>query len=199
MPRSSGGVGCRSARAKAQRDRNWMTSRVHPITVRAASGDDAPRITRIYVDSWNAGFVGLMPQREVTPEFAERWRRDLTEPTPKRWWVAEQEGLAVGFAGIGPSRDPIDPNLGELDTIAVDPAHWCVCVGQTLMSVALEHLKTDGYREAILWTLAEYTRGKAFYEAAGWRLDGGVRAGGCQLRYRYPIGNLRNTAVSSLG
>ena len=30
----------------------------------------------------------------------------------------------MGFAGIGPSRDPDDPRLGELDTIAVAPRAW---------------------------------------------------------------------------
>lgn len=81
--------------------------------------------------------------------------------------MAEREGSGIGFVGIGPSRDPIDPKLGELDTIAVDPACWRMGVGQKLMSVALTYLRADGYREAILWTLAGYERGQTFYEATG--------------------------------
>jgi hypothetical protein len=90
-------------------------------TIRAAQVSDAETIAQIYVDSWNAGFVGLMTRRRVDTELVARWRRDISAPFPHRWWVAELAGVVVGFAGIGPSRDPIDPALCELDTIAVDP------------------------------------------------------------------------------
>jgi hypothetical protein len=53
------------------------------------------------------------------------------------------------------------------------------------MAVALPALADAGYRAAVLWTLANYARGQRFYEAMGWRLDGGVRDEGRQVRYRY--------------
>ena len=155
-----------------------------PLTIRSARVGDAVDIARIYIDSWNAGFGELMPHRTVTTELIERWRQDLAQPVPHRWWVAEQEGSIVGLAGIGPSRDPVAPQLGELDTIAVDPRCWRTGIGRALMSLAFRYLAADGYREAILWTVAGYERGKAFYEAMGWSLDGGVRDEGRQIRYR---------------
>ncbi len=154
------------------------------LKVRSADGEDALDITHVYVDSWNLGLSELMPQRSVTAELVQRWRRDLIKPVPHRWWVAELEGSVVGFVGIGPGRDPVDPELGELDTIAVDPTCWCTGVGKALMTVALRYLSADGYREAVLWTLADYERGQRFYEAMGWRPDGGARAEGHQVRYR---------------
>jgi ribosomal protein S18 acetylase RimI-like enzyme len=154
------------------------------LTVRPANADDAADVARIYVDSWNTGFGELMPHRNVTAELIGRWQQDLVKPAPHRWWVAELEGVIVGFAGVGPSRDPIDPDLGELDTIAVDPGHWRNRIGRTLMAVALHHLAADGYREAVLWTLASYPRGQKFYQAMGWGLDSGVRDEGRQIRYR---------------
>ena len=121
----------------------------------------------------------------MTPELTERWRRDLAQPIPHRWWVAESTGESiVGFAGIGPSRDPVDPQLGELDTIAVDPPHWRKGVGRELVSIALRYLAADGYREAIVWTVEGYGQGIAFYEAMGWSLDGGIRDDGHQVRFR---------------
>ena len=97
---------------------------------------------RIYIDSWNAGFGALLSQadRTVTPALIERWRHDLAQPVPHRWWVAERMGSIAGFVGIGPSRDPVDARLGELDTIAVDPSHWRTGIGKELMSVALRYL-----------------------------------------------------------
>lgn len=158
---------------------------VYPITIRTALATDANRVAHIYIDSWNQGFGDLMPTRIVTSELITRWERDLTEPLPRQWWVAEIDQTLVGFVGIGPSRDPIDPKLGELDTIAVDPAWWRSGVGRALMQVALHGLADQGWREAILWTLANYERGQHFYEALGWQLDGGARDEGRQVRYRY--------------
>ena len=160
--------------------------RTHFLAIRSAVVADAEVVTRIYIDSWNAGFGRLLSQanRTVTPEHIERWRQDLAKPIPHRWWVAEHKSSIVGFVGIGPSRDPVDPQLGELDTIAVEPTYWRTGIGRALNSHALRYLAADGYREAILWTVERYERGKAFYEAMGWNLDGGIRDEGRQIRYR---------------
>ena len=164
-----------------------------PPTIRPATQADTEVIVRIYIVSWNAGFGSLLSQdnRTVTEEITERWRRDLSRPLPYRWWVAERGASIVGFIGIGPSRDPVDPWLGEVDTIAVDEPHWRMGVGSALMSVAVHHLVADGYNDAILWTVECYERGITFYEAMGWRRDGGVRDGGRQVRFRRGLAALR--------
>jgi len=156
--------------------------------IRAATGDDVLTVVQIYVDSWNKGFVDLMPQREIAPGMIERWHRDLTAPPPHHWWVAELDSVIVGFVGIGPNRAPDDRALGELDTIAVAPHMWRRGIGHRLMGVATEHLKRDGYAEAILWTLANYPQGQRFYEGMGWSLDGATRDGGRQVRYHRRLG-----------
>ena len=82
----------------------------------------------------------------------------------------------------------------ELDSEFID--RWCTTLsgalparwGQVLMRRALDYLRLDGYREARLWTLAEYTRGAAFYEATGWSLNGDVRDEGQQLCYSHRLG-----------
>ena len=157
------------------------------LRTRRASPADAPEVVRIYIESWNAGFGDLMRARAVDDDILERWRADLAAPLPHRWWVATRGDAIVGLAGIGPSRDPVDPTLGELDTIAVDPPHWRTGVGRVLMSLALEYLAKDGYREALLWTLANYPRGAAFYSSTGWRPNGASRENGRQLCYTHPL------------
>src|SRR5215203_5474330 len=112
-----------------------------PPTIRTASASDASSIARIYVDSWNTGFTGLMPARQLTTELIARWERDITMPFPQRWWVAETDTALVGFVGIGPSRDPIDPALGELDTIAVAPVYWRRGIGRALLVPAMDYLR----------------------------------------------------------
>ena len=128
--------------------------------------------------------------RTVTTELVYRWKSYLAQPVPHRWWVSEHIVSIVGLAGIGPSRDPIDSKLRELYTIAVDPPYWRKGIGKALISLALQHLVSDGYREAILWTVEGYERGIAFYEAMGWKRDGGVRDNGRQIRFRRDLATL---------
>ena len=137
--------------------------------------------------SWNAGFGPLVRRRKVDLELIRRWRRDSASPPPSHWWVAELDGTTVGFADIGPSRDPVDPSLGELNTIAVDPACWRTGVGRALMSRCLGVLSEDGYSESVVWTLENYPRGAGFYHATGWRPNGRVRDGGSQISYSHPL------------
>src|SRR5215471_10871624 len=98
--------------------------------IRRADVGDARVVAAIYVESWNRGFLGLMRPRSLTDTLVSRWERQLGLPHPHRWWVAEIDGSVVGFAGIGPSRDPIQADLGELDTIAVTPTQWRTGVGR---------------------------------------------------------------------
>lgn len=134
------------------------------------------------MDSWNAGFEGFLPAREYTEELVSRWRADLDGPDTHVWWLAELDH--VGFAGVRPSRDPDDPAVGELDTIAVAPSSWRLGIGAKLMSAAIDRLTDDGYREAVLWTLAGYERGHRFYTATGWSTDGVSRDEGREVCYR---------------
>ena len=157
------------------------------LAIRQAISGDCEEVARIYVVSWNAGFGHLIGHREVDSELIGRWKHDLASHSPNRWWVAELDGTIVGFAGIGPSRDSVDPSLGELDTIAVDPACWRRGVGRTLMAKCLRSLSKDGYLEAVVWTPADYPRGAGFYHATGWRPNGRVRDDGRQVSYTHRL------------
>lgn len=154
-------------------------------TIRPATPDDAPSVARIYVESWNAGFGPLMPSRSLHQAEMDRWANELREG-PARWWVAESD-VIDGFVGITPSRDPVRRGLGELDSIAVDPARWRSGVGRLLMATALQGLREDGYAEGILWTLADYPQGQEFYRATGWTLTNLTRAEGTQIAFRHSL------------
>jgi GNAT superfamily N-acetyltransferase len=155
-----------------------------PLVIRPAASDDAAAVLDIYVKSSNAAFAPYRLSMSVTPERLARWEQDLRSPR-HRWWLAAWAGEPAGVAGIGPSRDPVEEGLGELDTIAVSPAHWRRGIGRALIAVAHEHLDRE-YRSAILWTWAHYEMGEAFYTSAGWRPTGVTRDGGRQMSWRRP-------------
>ncbi|WP_350278669.1 GNAT family N-acetyltransferase [Kribbella sp. HUAS MG21] len=147
--------------------------------VRRATADDGARVARIYVESWNAGFGELMPVAVLDDARVARWSATVADGN---WWVAELDGLVAGFVGIGASRDPVDPELGELDTIAVDPAYWRRGVGIALMEKAVQEL-AGRFDRAILWTLANYPQGQNFYVKTGWTLTTHTRDNGHQVCY----------------
>lgn len=147
---------------------------------------DAPEVARIYVESWNEGFGDLLGRRGLTNTEVTRWSTDLVDGRA-RWWVAEEGEDVVGFVGICPSRDPVDPALGELDTIAVDPVRWRSGVGRALMTVALEALVEEGYEKAVLWTPAGHEPAHAFYERMGWRPTGADRAEGRHVAFEIAL------------
>jgi GNAT superfamily N-acetyltransferase len=57
----------------------------------------------------------------------------------------------------------------------VRPAWWGQGVGVALHDAALGGLVTDGSTRATLWVLEHNVRGRAFWQARGWRSDGRTR------------------------
>lgn len=161
------------------------------LRIRQATAGDAEGIARLYVASWNAGLGGLMPPRELSEEQVKRWAQELGASS-RVWRLAEDEARQpLGFVGVGPCRDPDDSGLGEIDTIASAPIAWRSGVGRRLMHSALKDLADMGYRQGILWTVSNYHRGRAFYEATGWRESGEARDAGRQIAFRRSVGKHR--------
>jgi GNAT superfamily N-acetyltransferase len=161
------------------------------MLVRAATGADAEQIARVQERGWQVAYRHVFPAAELRRGGfiqASRWRDRLDHPPPG-WstFVAERDGLVVGFTSVGPSRD--ERGLGELYAIYVDPDEWSTGAGRALIERAEEQLRGD-YEEVTLWVLEQNPRARRFYEHAGWAEDGerkaearwGVRAP--EVRYR---------------
>lgn len=143
---------------------------------------DAAVAAEIYVVSSNAAWGAWQGPKELTEERIARWAADLVRPR-YHWWVAHLDSAPVGLAGIGPSRDPVAEEIGELDTIAVLPAYWRRGVGRALMTQANDQLDRDGYERAVVWTWADCPAAAAFYPAMGWTRGDQYRDDGRQVSY----------------
>lgn len=158
--------------------------------VRVATELDAEAIETVRVRGWRVAYRHVYPAEELDrlPIAPARWAPRLAAP-PDGWTtvVVEDDGVVLGFASVGPSRDGDD--AGELYAIYVDPDSWSTGAGRELMLRAEGLLEAD-YQEAILWVLEDNPRARRFYEAFGWAADGarkaverlGVRAP--EIRYR---------------
>jgi GNAT superfamily N-acetyltransferase len=151
------------------------------MKVRRARQEDAGAIARVHLETWRAGYEHVFGRErlarlsEQLPAREARWKRNL-EDTSATTFVAEVNGVLVGFASVGAAREEDDPAAGELWALYVLPAHWGRGAGRALLAAATEHLRALGHGEAMLWVLADNPRARRFYERCGWRWDGGLKA-----------------------
>ena len=83
--------------------------------------------------------------------------------------LAGRAGI-VGFGHVGSAR--ADGAAGELYGFYVHPDAWGSGVAAAMMAAAVEHLESLAPRRAVLWTLRDADRARAFYEKSGWVTSG---------------------------
>ena len=83
-------------------------------------------------------------------------------------WVADREGMTVGFVAVNLHQDS---SLGEIYMLAVDPDHQGRGVGTALTSFALQRIKDAGMTVAMVETGADPGHGPArrTYEKADFK------------------------------
>ena len=149
-----------------------------PQSFRLATAADARRIAELHVPAWRAAYRGLLPDALLDAQSVDRreaqWREWNRGHPLRQIWLIERDDALLGFAATGPSRDAGAPaSTGEVYAIYLEPGAIGTGVGRALFAHASEALRTQGFTHAMLWVLDTNVRSRRFYEAAGWRPDGG--------------------------
>jgi ribosomal protein S18 acetylase RimI-like enzyme len=150
--------------------------------VRPAAAADAPAIGTVHVEAWRAAYRGLVPDAildgfSIAGRIAH-WRGALAArpaDDPRRIWVAAVAGRVAGFATTGPARDesaPPPPGAGEIEAIYLEPELVGRGIGRALFARAAQDLTARGFDPLVVWVFEANPRARAFYEAAGFRVDG---------------------------
>jgi L-amino acid N-acyltransferase YncA len=151
------------------------------LVVREASVDDAAAIANLHVRSWQTAYRGIVPDAildglsiEARREFWTGTIGRASDLSKEIWiWVIEEAGVVRGFAATRPSRDEDAlPGTGEVHSIYLAPEAWGRGLGPRLLVHAVDDLRARGLAPLILWVIEANTRGRRFYERAGWRPDG---------------------------
>lgn len=164
------------------------------MLIRDVKTEDIPQIAKTHVQSWQTTYVGQVPQSYLDDlsitKREDSWAEALQNPKHKMF-VADQDGIVIGFSSFGPSRDEdCLPNVGELYAIYLTEEHKGVGIGKSLWERTLKALSELGFVEITLWVLDTNHRARSFYEKVGFVLDGKnktVNIGGedvVELRYR---------------
>ncbi len=167
------------------------------MEIRPAQVGDAPGIAVVHVRSWQEAYRGLLPQGfldGLNPvQRAGFWERILAAGEERSGVVVADDGEGLlGFACFGPARDEdAGPGrTGEIMAIYLLPDVWGKGWGRQLMAATVTGMTGAGFRQAVLWVLDTNERARRFYQAAGWSVDGAVKAdtiGGAvvtEVRYR---------------
>ncbi|MEZ3159068.1 GNAT family N-acetyltransferase [Microbacterium sp. BWT-B31] len=146
-------------------------------TVRPAVATDSGDVARVQVQGWHEAYTGRMPQAILDGLDVESsepgWRRTI-EDGPSRYdthlWVAQHDGVVVGFVCAGPGRDDDGvPGRREVYAIYVLAEHYGSGAGQALLDAAI------GDDAASLWVLEDNPRARAFYARNRLVPDGAVK------------------------
>ena len=145
------------------------------LSVRTARPEDAADLARIYIESWQDTYAGVISHALLSAMSAKahaaRWQ--ATIKTMDRHGasvlVAEDARFGpVGLCSLGRARDHGLGFEGEVYTLYVDPAFLGRGVGRALLSGAFDALKERKLRSCLIWA---HARNNAcfFYEAMGGR------------------------------
>ena len=148
------------------------------MKIRRAVPRDAPAIGRVYVETWQSSYAGLLPDEMLARMSDVRqsawWSRALEAPSEARGvFVADDEAMGVvGFGSCGPVReipeglDGTETRVGEVYTLYVEPDFQNRGLGRRLLDAMFRQLHADGCDAAILWMLAR-NPSRFFYEGLG--------------------------------
>ncbi len=141
------------------------------LSVRQARPSDAADLARIYIESWQDTYAGLISHSLLgamsLKNHTLRWQATMRGPGAVL--VAEDANYgAIGLASLGAARDGALGFDGEIYTLYVDPTFLGRGAGRALMAGAFERLKDRKYRSCLVWA---HARNNAcfFYEAMGGR------------------------------
>lgn len=148
------------------------------VRVRPMREEDICGVSAVRVKGWQAAYPGMVPQEHLDAlSVAEdaRMRRDMFARGTGSVLnlVAEEDGVVVGWAALGPSREEDrEADDGELLALYAAPDRVGAGVGKALMRQTVAVARERSFRRLVLWVIAANTRARRFYERGGFVLDG---------------------------
>ena len=136
-----------------------------------ATSADALAISRIIAASWQAAYIGMVPQSYLESLKEDHWQSFIQNWLQNRImdsYLAMESGfLPVAAVTFGRARDESYSDWGEIATLYVHPGYFHKGYGGALLQAALADLEKQGFTDCYLWVLRENTHARRFYEKHG--------------------------------
>ena len=154
-----------------------MTPPLDALTFRSGTADDATRLAAVLVEGFETYKAFAPPdwQPPTVEDVAGLMAPQLARPTV--WCLlAEQNSRVAGYVAFLPvaeSRRPIDDSrLAHFWMLFVRSPWWGSGLAPHLHRAACGAAADRGFTEMRLFTPAEQSRARRFYERERWRVDG---------------------------
>ena len=142
------------------------------LSVRTARPEDAADLARIYIESWQDTYAGVISHALLgamsLKGHTARWRTTIrgADRTGAVLVAEDAQYGAIGLCSLGAARDRGLGFEGEVYTLYVDPAFLGRGAGRALLAGAFDTLKERKLRSCLIWA---HARNNAcfFYEAMG--------------------------------
>jgi GNAT superfamily N-acetyltransferase len=141
------------------------------LVIRRARLEDSAVIADVHVRTWQSAYQGIL-----NAEFLQSISVELREKTWINWlsaendssftFVAEMDGLVVGFVNAGPERSGDPLYQGEVNAIYIYQRVQKQGIGRELIEAAVNEFRKRAIPSMLIWVLADNPSRK-FYEALG--------------------------------
>lgn len=150
-----------------------MTTAVE-FKIRPAQPEDAAEVARVNHETWMATYKGILDDATIKSRSLEEqvqlWQQQLGTMSPLEMrFVADVNGMIVGYAGGGRNPDPRSPFQAELFGIYVLADYQKKGIGQALIHELAAWLHSKGLESMLVWIMRENPYRK-FYEKLGGQL-----------------------------
>ena len=165
------------------------------ISIRPASEGDASRMASIHVRSKRSAYRAFMPAAYLDSLDQDGHRLERWQPyfaaraagaVENRAWLASVGGVPAGLVALERPRaeEAVPDGYVHLHHLHAAPEFRGRGVGWALLQTAIDDARERGAPGIALWTHQPNVLSRAFYERAGWQLDGAER----EEEYRWPGG-----------
>lgn len=144
------------------------------MLIRPARLSDAGSIAQVHVQAWRETYRGLIPDSVLAGLSVEGRVRAWSEMIgvgnhAPAIFVAEQDGIIVGFASAKTERDSLLATDSELTSIYLLDGFKRQGIGRLLFGHLVAWLRRRGCTSLGLWVLDTNAVARAFYSALGGR------------------------------
>lgn len=140
------------------------------IAIKAASTEDIPTIIQMAQRIWRAHYPGIISDAQIdymlsTLYAPERIAGEIAE-SGVAYFLAEQDGSAVGFAAVGPTENA---DIATLHKLYVVPELHRSGIGGALLKAAFANAAETGHDSLILAVNKHNSKAIAAYYKWGFR------------------------------
>ncbi|MGB4057055.1 MAG: GNAT family N-acetyltransferase [Alphaproteobacteria bacterium] len=143
------------------------------FTIHEARSGDEKDIAHVHVKSWKVAYRGVVHQSYLDNGLDEvqrqkRWESSINQiGKGYKIFVAKEQGMIIGFADIGFSRDENKRDYAEIYAIYLDPVYYGRGAGRLLFQACKDEAKFMGCKKMFVWVLEGNKLGRNFYDRMG--------------------------------